>query len=279
MRYASRFVALTFAALSPLAARGQVAGKHLALDFRTSTSIDTTSDAGVLTGHMVASANKVRIDMSVAGAGAPTPLSTDGPVSMIVSDSGKTIVYLDAKNNQYMRFRPAEIFASTQQLGGVQMNFSGTEAKVDNLGPGPSILGHPTRHYRMQIGMTMTISMMGQQESVRIASTTDSYYATDIATAFNPFASLGGTDMMSMFGSRNRDFATKMDAAQKKLPRSPPLRSSTVSAITTGNETKRTKTSTEVTSIRWVNADPKIFEIPSNYTAVELPSFSPRPNP
>src|SRR6185503_20757745 len=113
-------------------------------------------------------------------------------VSMIVSDSGKTITYLDAKNNQYMRVRPSEIVSQAQKMSGMTMDFSGTEAKVDNLGAGPTILGHPTSHYRVATGMTMKISAMGQEQTVKISSTTDTFYATDLKADLNPFASLNG---------------------------------------------------------------------------------------
>lgn len=68
------------------AAGAQTAGKDLVLDFRTSTAVEGMADSGIVTGHMVSSPTKVRIDMSTIGGRAPTPLLTDGPVSMIVSN-------------------------------------------------------------------------------------------------------------------------------------------------------------------------------------------------
>jgi hypothetical protein len=173
------------------------------------------------------------------------------------------------------------MLAQAQEMGGVKMEVSGTEARVDNLGAGPTILGHPTRHYRMITGMTMTITAMGQQQqSVRIASTTNHYFPTDIKSAFNPFASMTGTDMANMFGSSSKEFAQKLKAAEAKLPKAPPLRTSTTATITTQGVTRVTKSNTEVTSVQWVNADPKVFEIPAGYTAVELPAIGgPPPDP
>ncbi len=271
--------ALVLGAVS--AAEAQVAGRNLALDFRSSTVIQGSPDTGVITGHIVGSGSKARIDLSASGGTAPTPLASDGTVSMIVSDSGKTITYLDAKNSQYMNFRPGEMLAQAQELGGVKMEVSGTEARVDNLGAGPAILGHPTMRYRVITGMTMTITAMGQaQESVKIASTTDHYFPTDIKSAFNPFASMTGTDMANMFGGSSKAFAEKLKAAEAKLPKAPPLRTSTTATVTTQGVTRVTKSHTEVTSVKWVNADPKVFEIPAGYTAVGLPGMGgPPPDP
>ena len=153
------------------------------------------------------------------------------------------------------------------------MDFSGTEAKVDSLGAGPTILGHPTSHYRVATGMTMTISAMGQEQTVKIASTTDTYYATDINGRLNPFASLSNGDMANMFGSTNKEFADKMNSTQQKLPKGTPLRSLSSATIVAQGQTKVTNSAAEVTAIQWVNADPKAFEVPSTYTAVQLPGM------
>ena len=276
----SRFAGAAVLALAAASVAGaQTAGKDLALDFRVSTSTEGAPETGVLTGHIVGSGTKVRIDMSTAGGRSPSPLVTDGTVSMIVSDSGRTITYLDAKNNQYMSFRPSEMMAEAQAMGGVKMEFSDTDARVDALGAGPRILGHPTTHYRVGTRLTMTITGMGQSQSVKIASTTEYYFPTDIKSAINPFASITGTDMMGMFGGNNKEFADKLKAAEKKLPKAPPLRTSTTATITTDGTSRVTKSETEVTSVQWVNADPTVFEIPAGYTAVQVPTMGGGPNP
>lgn len=270
--------ALSLASTSLLGAQG--AGKDLAMDFRTSTSVQGSADSGAVTGHIVSSPTKVRIDMSTAGGRAPTPMPTDGAVSMIVSDSGRTITYLDAKNSQYMSFRPAEMLAQAQSMGGVKMDFTGTEATVTSLGAGPAILGHPTARYRLVTGITMTISGMGQQQSVKIASTTDYHYPTDLKSAFNPFAAISGAEMLGMFGGSSKEFAAKLQAAEARLPKAPPLRTSTTATVTTQGVNNVTRSTTEVTSVRWVNADPKVFEIPAGYTPVVPPSMGDvPPNP
>lgn len=276
-----RFAGLALLALATASALpAQNAGKDLALDFRSSSSMEGAAEAGVLTGHIVGSGTKLRIDLSAAGGRSPSPLATNGTVSMIVSDSGRTITYLDSKNSQYMSFRPAEMMAEAQSMGGVKMEFSDTDAKVDNLGAGPRILGHPTLHYRVGTRVTMTITGMGQSQSVKIASSTEYYFPTDIKSALNPFASITGTDMIGVFGGNNREFAAKLKAAEKLLPKAPPLRTSTTATITTDGTSRVTKSNTEVTSVQWVNADPKVFEIPAGYKAVQLPTMGgAQPNP
>lgn len=258
--------------LAPLSLAGaQNAGKTLAMDFRTSISIQGTPDTTVMVGHAVGSADKMRLDVTGTAAKV-SPVKADS-VSMIVSDSGKTITYLDAKNNQYMRVRPSEIVSQAQHMSGMTMEFSGTEANVDNLGAGPTILGHPTTHYRVATGMTMHINAKGVEQLVKIASTTDSYYANDIVGSLNPFASLSGSDMANMFGSGNADFAQKLKAAQAKLPKGTPLRASSSATIVAQGQTRVTNTAAEVTSVKWVTADPKAFDVPAGYTEATVPGM------
>src|SRR5947209_620483 len=265
--------------LAPVAAIGaQSPNQNLAIDFRTTVTTSDQPDTGVIVGHAVGSADKVRMDLTMKGAGAQTtPLAADGTMSMILSDSGKTVTYLDTKGSRYIRMRPADMLAQSQQMG-VKMDFSGTKATVDSLGPGPAILGHPTSHYRIGTGMTMNVSAMGQQQTVTIASTSDYYYATDIKGAVNPFSSFSGADMASALTGSNKDFAEKMKAVQAKLPKGTPLKATSSATMTiAGMPPRVTTTDAIVTGIKWVAADPKAFEVPANYKALDMSTLNAQP--
>jgi hypothetical protein len=274
MRFASRATvaaALVFAPLSSAVA--QNAGKNLAMDFRMTSSVQGTPDTGVIVGHAVGTADKMRLDLTMKGAAARVTPIGDSVVRMIVTDSGKTITYLNPKKSQYLRVRPAEMVAQAQQMGGMKMDFSETSAKVDSLGAGPVILGHPTLHYRVTTGMTMSISAMGQQQTVKVASSNDSYYANDIKGYLNPFTTLTGGDMSAIFGTSNKDLGEKMKSVQQKLPKGTALRALSTATIVAQGQTRITNTAAEVTAIQWVNVDPTIFEVPSAYTAAQLPGM------
>jgi len=279
MTFTSRLVSAAALVLVPLSyGQAQEAGRNLALDFRNTIVVSGMSDTSVLTGHAVGTADKMRLDvkMKTQGSGAAVGmLANQGDVSMIVTDSGKTITYLDSKNSQYIKVRPTDMILQAQQMGGMKMEFSGTEAKVDNLGAGPVILGHPTSHYRVATGMTMKISAMGQEQTVKIGSTTDTYFANDIKGDLNPFASLSGGDMANMFGTTNKEFADKMKAVQAKLPKGVPLRAVSSSTLTAHGATKVTNSQAEVTSIKSVPYDARTFQVPSTYTAAPFPSMGP----
>ena len=268
-------------ALAPLSyATSQTPAKNLAMDFRTTVTISGMPDTSVIQGHAVGSADKMRMDLTLKGPGAQlSPLgAAAGQIVMILSDSGKTVTYLDATNSRYLRVRPADMLAQAQQSGQVTMKFSDTQASVDNLGAGPSILGHSTSHYRVATGMTMTISAMGQEQTVKISSTADYFYASDIKGVVNPFASLTGSDMAAMFGGANKEFADKLKAVQQKLPKSVPLRASTTATMIAQGQTRVTKTQAEVSSVEWVPAKAGTFDVPANYTSVALPGMGSAPS-
>ena len=264
-------IVVVLAALPVGFAGAQSAGKALAMDFRTTISIQGIPDSAVMTGHAIGSGDRMRLEVK-GSSSRVIPMASDSGVSMIVTDSGKTITYLDPREKQYMRVRPADMIAKAQEKGDLKMEVSETEAKVDSLGAGPVILGHRTTHYRVATGMTMKVEAMGQQETVKLSSTTDSYYAIDIKGVLNPFATLSGSEMANMFGSGSPEFAKKLKAAQAKLPNRTPLRASSSATIVAHGETRVTTTKAEVTSIQWVDADPKSFDVPSGYTAAPLSS-------
>jgi hypothetical protein len=276
MSFTSRALALV--ALAPIASlSAQAPTKNLAIDFRTTVTVQGMPDTGIITGRAVGAADKVRMDLTMKGPGSQvSPLSADGSMSMIISDSGKTVTYLDTKGSHYIRMRPAEMFAQMQQMG-AKMDLSDTKATVDNLGPGPSILGHPTTHYRVATGMTMNINAMGQQQTVNIASASDYYYANDIKGAVNPFANLSGADMASALSGSSKEFADKLKVAQAKLPKATPLKATSTATMTVSGQTRITNTDAVVTAINWVDADPKAFEVPASYTPLQLPGLNGQP--
>jgi len=243
------------------------------MDFRATVSVQGQPDTSVIVGHAVGNGEKMRLDVK----GAPSPgsnLTSDSVVTMVVTDSGKTITFLNTKQSQYFQVRPAEMVTQAQQMGAMKMEFSGTQAKVDSLGAGPSILGHPTTHYRVTTGMTMTVNAMGQQQVVKFSSVADNYYATDLTGSLNPFSSVTSGDMASMFASNNAEFAKQLKEMRAKLPKGTQLRALNSATIVAQGMTRVTTSLAEVTGLQWVNADPKAYDIPANYKQVQLPGLA-----
>ena len=274
MSFNLRLVAGALFAIAPLSQiNAQSAGKTLAMDFRATVSVQGQPDTSLIIGHAVGNGDKMRLDVKGAAA-ENSNLTSDSVVIMIVTDSGKTITFVDTKKGQYLQVRPAEMVSQAQQMGAMKMEFSSTVAKVDSLGPGPSILGHPTTHYRVTTGMTMTVNAMGQEQVVKFSSNADNYYATDLTGSLNPFSSVTSSDMASMFASNNAEFAKQLKEVRAKLPKGTQLRALNSATIVAQGMTRVTTSLAEVTGLQWVNADPKAYDIPANYKQVQLPGLA-----
>ncbi len=220
----------------------------------------------------------MRIEVTTKGKNSlNSPVMASGKVGMIVTDSGNTVTYLDSQKQQYIRVRPIELVQQAQKMGGMKMDFSGTVATVDSLGQGPLILGHPTQQYRFATRMAINMAALGQQQSVQVSNNIDYYYASDIKGELNPFATLSGGDMVNRLGASNKDFSDKMMAAQKKLPKGTPLRAAYSATVVSQGQTRVSNTAVEVTGIRWVDADPKAFDVPAGYKEAQLPGMDGAP--
>src|SRR5436190_9560994 len=107
MSFNSRLVAGAMIALAPLSQiNAQSAGKTLAIDFRATVSVQGQPDTSVILGHAVGNGDKMRLDVKGTAA-QKSNLTSDSVVTMIVTDSGKTITFVDSKKGQYLQVRPA----------------------------------------------------------------------------------------------------------------------------------------------------------------------------
>jgi hypothetical protein len=253
---------------------GQTAAKTLSEDFKVVTIIKGSADTAIVTGRAIGGPERMRIDVTTSGSNPKiSPITSTGKVGLLVSDSGKTISYIDDQKQQYFSVRPAEMIQQAQTMGAMKLEFSETRATVDSLGAGPAILGHPTVHYRVATGMTMNMAAMGQQQAVKVSNNADYYFATDIKGVLNPFASLSGGDMVNMLGGSSKEFVQKMKTVQDKLPKGTPLRATSSSTVEARGETRVIDTQAEVTAIKWIPVDPRTLEIPSTYTSVQVPGM------
>lgn len=259
----------------------QAQARDWAFDFRmidTMVSVGETMN-GVTTGHAVVSKGRVRLDMK----GSPHAISmprmavgTGDGVSMIVEDQGKLITYLLPKERRYMQFKPTEMLKQMQTMMqgmGAAMKFdvSGPEPKLENLGRGPVILGHETVHYRVTTGMKVTMSAMGERETMEMSSTTDQYFARGMGELMDPFSSMKSIrETSSMFGGANKAYMDKMWAIQAKLPKAPELRAQQRTTMTRGGLVSNVRTVREVTKIQRVKAPVDLFVVPAGYTRIDM---------
>src|SRR5258706_1849323 len=186
MTNATRIVSLSVLGLCAFTVQAREQGDDMAYDFKMidSGTVGMQTMNGSSTGHAVVSKGKIRMDVSGSARALAMPGNPGSDVTIIMLDSGKTVIYVNPKTKQYMQINPMEMMDRMQKMMegmGATMKFDFTgDPKVENLGAGPEILGHKTKHYRMTTAMKMTMSAMGESQTIETSSVTDEYLATDI---------------------------------------------------------------------------------------------------
>jgi hypothetical protein len=272
------FVRLVFASLiwlSLLTVDARAQSNAMAFNFRMSDSGATTVP-GVSTGRAVVSKGRVRMDVKGTARGLAMPGMAPGDdVSLILLDGGKTVIYINPKTKQYMQINPIETMERMQKMMegmGALMKFEFTgNPKVENVGPGPVILGHKTRHYRITTGMKMTVSMMGESQATEMSAVSDQYLALDLKNMTDPFSNMASSSSMGSMGASNKEYVARLRAAQAKLPKALELRTETQVRLNAAGQSQNLRSVREITAIESTRASDDLFMAPKAFTKVELP--------
>lgn len=180
------------------------------------------------------------------------------PPTMIFDD--RTMMTLDDARKRVAVVSTANLTAVTQQLARLSIDID--PAPLQDLGPGDTILGHPTRHYRTVFSGTMHVLPVRSQPGRDIMShgIREYWIATDIDLNAE----------MSVAGSFARAFeAAVLTPPQTRtpLPNGVVLRRMTLG--TTGSPGQRPVEVTQtddVIELRHEPIDPSVFMPPAGYT-------------
>ncbi len=277
MKKLARIIAVSLLGIPLLAA--PASGQHdMAFDFRMTDSGTAGMQTinGTSTGRAIVSKGRVRLDARGTARTLAMPGSAPGDdVTMIILDSGKTIIYANPKTKQYMHFDPMEAMDRMQKAMegmGASMKFDFTgDPKIEDLGAGPVILGHKTQHYRATMGMTMTMNMMGESQTMEMSAVTAQYLAHDLRNLPNPFASMSSSATSGMMGGANKAYIERLKAVQAKLPHAMELRAESQVTISGAGSMGSMKNVREITGIKETTASNAQFTVPAGYTKVDLP--------
>lgn len=262
---------IPFASVS---ARAQV--RDMAFDFKmTDSGTASPKGGGLSTGHAVVSKGRVRMDVKGTARALAMPGAAAGDdITVIMLDSGKTVIYINPKTKKYMQVNPMEVMDRMQKMMegmGATMKFEFTgDPKVENVGAGPVILGHKTQHYRITTGMKMTMSMMGDSQTMEMSAVSDEYLAPDLKHMTDPFRNMSSSSMGAM-GGANKAYLERLRAAQAKLPNAMELRAETQVTVDGAGQTQNMKTVREITAIQNTRASDDQFVVPAAFTKVDLP--------
>jgi hypothetical protein len=255
MKNVTRIVSLSLLGLCALTVQARAQGDDTAYDFKMTDSGTVGMQAinGVSTGHALVSKGKIRMDVSGSARTLAMPGNPGSDVTIILLDSGKTIIYVNPKTKQYMQINPMEMMDRMQKMMegmGATMKFDFTgEPKVESLGAGPEILGHKTQHYRMTTAMKMTMNAMGESQTIETNSVTDEYLAPDIKNSTDLFSGMSN-GMSGMMGGSNKEYLEKAKQLKAKLPNAMELRAETQSTVSMAQGQQTMKNVREVTAIR-----------------------------
>jgi hypothetical protein len=160
-------------------------------------------------------------------------------------------------------------------LSKMGMKFSSFTTRVEDLGDGEIILGHPTRHWRVQNTIEVNTSLGDAAFRIRMELVGDNFYSKDIMLSTNPTIAPDST-LMVQFG----DLIPEQNAASarremSRLPKTLPLKSVATMTSHTGPTDMKMTTTSLVTKIETVKVPRSFFEVPRRYKKVEMPAIVP----
>jgi hypothetical protein len=250
----------------------------LTYDFTTQTlSIGPNGDTVrtiTMQGHAALQGDKARIDIDDAG---QLGNRLKGAYFLSLS-GGKQMVWVVPSKKQYYTFNEMgmKALATTPEINGTNspINIAASNVHIDvkNLGPGPTLEGHPTVHYRMTQSMDLTTKVLSYSRTSHHEITIDYACAPDLEKFVNPFLN-GGESPMGGMQILGDEYATKVNAAKQKMANSgAPLRmvTTTTTGTTPGNTTKAVSIM-NVTNLKQTTVSDSLFVIPADYTQFKRP--------
>ncbi|MBL7076598.1 MAG: hypothetical protein ISS31_03910 [Kiritimatiellae bacterium] len=192
---------------------------------------------------------------------------------LLTRDGAKTVFMVNTQEETYMKWdidKLAGMAGSIMQMAGGMLNMSVTNHKNEKLldEKGPTMMGVPTRHYKFLTRYGMEVNVMGFKQK------------SDVATEQEIWAGQGLADDATALWKRITSFKTGIEDIDKLIAdeagkvKGFPLRTIVKSTTTDQRGRKQTtETVTEVTDMKKLKPNPKIFVIPNTYTEeqMELP--------
>jgi hypothetical protein len=183
----------------------------------------------------------------------------------VTRDGGNTFYIVNPKEKTYMKFDMAQMAQAgagvMQAMKGVaQMKIS--DPKVDKVldEAGPSILGYPTRHYRLVTTYAMEMSFFGRKNVTKVVNEEDIW-----ATTKFKFGGLKAWASKQQVRTGNEELDKLVDA-RKDMIQGLYLKHAVVNKSTDANKRETvTRHTTEVSEIKEGRLAQALFEMPAGY--------------
>lgn len=238
--------------------------------------LDSRNDTSTSVLHFTSSQGNVRIDVDGAFPEAGRILGGSRRSTMLFTDSGATITFINVDQKQYMSVKPVAMMEGARKMmesmgGKIVVDTDATNLSLDSLGPGPVIENHPTLRYRLTTSMRMTMVMMGRNSVIDQHSVDDIYAATDlgdmsdVTSSFNRLADIGQAVGLTP------DFMERAKALQRKI-RGVPVRITKVQTVKTDTRTRSVAQDIQVSNIRRLQVPDSAFAIPAGFSPMAMPT-------
>lgn len=270
-------LAISLLCAAPVAAQSHpgVTFDEVVHSLRTRGSETTTDSAFV---HITATPTSMKMEITGDLPGMRR-MSGGKNMVMLVTDSGAKMTFLSVTEKQYLTFNPLEMIEGAQKMmagmgAALKVDTGLTKVKVDSVGAGPVIDGHPTLHYRVTSRVHITMSMMANNAEIDeqliedVDATPDYADLRNISQSMDKFGNLSGA-----FGLA-KDYLDDLRKAHERL-RGFPLRVvKQETRMTPGGAQKSTET-IETKNIERLSVPDSAFAIPADYKPVSTPAFPP----
>ena len=245
---------------------------------------ENAADSGeVLMRHvMTIRGDSVRTD---ADASLAASLMMGGSGSYTVThDGARTVFGVDTVKREYWEIDAAQIAEDLEDavssLEEMPFRFSDVSSNAEELGPGETIEGYTTTHWRYTQKMTMKMKMAlpGMPGDMRMEQVTDLYYSPELTKIMSPGSSkpvMGDVKPGKDLPFLDSAATAAITSARAKLPMTIPIRS-LERTTTIAGPVKATKTTiTEIRGIAAIEVPALFFAIPAGYKKVEMPEAEP----
>jgi hypothetical protein len=268
-RFSKSLLAALPLAAFPFSARESAAPRTLRADGHviamtiSMSENDKTESIGMT---MKLAGEKLRLEMDVSAMAGAMGAGDDAAMLkgayMLVQGEGKIAMVMPSFTNPLTGSAGMGMIMNAEmmkgQFGGAMPSAPDVNITVTDLGPGETILGHPTRRYRVTENSTSTGT--GAPDAVEV------WLASDLADVEAGFKKLGNSFATSFFGPV---FA---GSAAGKVPPGFPLR--VVGTTAAGKEVMRL----DVSRAEKLNIDDKEFEVPAGIQMMDLGAMMKRGN-
>ena len=262
LRRIAELTVLSLAFIVPVSAQGlsyDMKSTAQGMDPRSGSSVTRT----MMAGHGQFVGGNARLDFTESAM--PGGMMGSG-MYMIVKNASSISTFVDPAKKQYFELDRADLAktatAAQQATSGlVKTDLSDLVVTSTLVGPGEPIEGYATMKYRITDAYTMTMSVMGQTSKTSSHSTTDLWVAPALSGLMNP--------MMQQSGAASGPTAaltTELTKAYAKIGKGVVLRMMRTDTSMTGDKTRTTTISTEISNIKRTSISPTVFDVPTGYT-------------